>query len=288
MPVMVLKSIRPTLLIFIFFYSYQFSNRTVLTAAFSEVPLLYQNYAFLTWKRGGNYPTHHSSRIFLMDFNNQNKYSSDNDDTTTNNGMGEIAAGAILGGLLLGPLGALWGASIGANVGSSKRTEQSQRREMERMGITQDMVDMAQELSSNLQRAMEGYNASQDSLRILQSLARRLEEDVQQLQEEAKTSLVQGDDDRARTILVRKKQIMDRWKEALLTCAEENDRLDRMKQNVLALEQRAIEVDALLRRSISAKALLQDSTSTTNLNDNLSSDSFQDPLLRKFRELEGN
>jgi hypothetical protein len=220
---------------------------------------------------------------------NSNRYPRDDNDN--NKGVGETAAGAVLGGVLFGPLGVLLGASVGANVGKKRSTEESRRKEMERLGITQDMVDSAQEISVNWQRAKEAYNASQDSLRAQQSLAQRLEVEVQELQEEAKKSVVQGDEDRARTLLLRKKQKMDRWKEILVKCAEEKERVDRMEQNIQILEQRAREVDALIRRSISAKALQNTSNAKFLLDesvDEFSSSSFEDPLLRKFRELEGN
>lgn len=218
-----------------------------------------------------------------------NKSPRDNNNNN-NNGVGETAAGAILGGLIMGPLGALWGASIGANVGAKRSMEQGRRQEMERLGISQEMVDMAQEVSISLQRAMEGSKASQDSLRIQQSLAQRFEAEVQELQEGAKRAIIQGDEERAREILLRKKYKMDRWKEILLKCAEEKERVERMKENVEALEQRAIEVDALIRRSVSAKALQDTSNSRVLLEDTTAdfpSTSFEDPLLRKFRELEG-
>jgi hypothetical protein len=220
---------------------------------------------------------------------NSNRYPWD--DSDNNKGVGETAAGAVLGGVLFGPLGVLLGASVGANVGKKRSMEESRRQEMERLGITQDMVDMAQDISMNWQRAKEGCNASHDSLRAQQSLAQRLEVEVQELQEEAKKSVVQGDEDRARTILLRKKQKMERWKEVLLKCAEEKERVDRMEENIQILEQRAREVDALIRRSISAKALQNNSNAKFLLDesaDEFSSSSFEDPLLRKFRELEGH
>jgi hypothetical protein len=220
---------------------------------------------------------------------NSNRYPWD--DSDNNKGVGETAAGAVLGGVLFGPLGVLLGASVGANVGKKRSMEESRRQEMERLGITQDMVDMAQDISMNWQRAKEGCNASHDSLRAQQSLAQRLEVEVQELQEEAKKSVVQGDEDRARTILLRKKQKMERWKEVLLKCAEEKERVDRMEENIQILEQRAREVDALIRRSISAKALQNTSNAKFLLDesaDEFSSSSFEDPLLRKFRELEGH
>eukprot|EP00957_Ditylum_brightwellii_P074760 5681793-Ditylum_brightwellii.AAC.1 len=48
-------------------------------------------------------------------------------------GVGETAAGAILGGLVLGPFGALFGASMGANFGSARVLDRAKKEEMERM-----------------------------------------------------------------------------------------------------------------------------------------------------------
>eukprot|EP00559_Dactyliosolen_fragilissimus_P003290 CAMPEP_0184872806 /NCGR_PEP_ID=MMETSP0580-20130426/41494_1 /TAXON_ID=1118495 /ORGANISM="Dactyliosolen fragilissimus" /LENGTH=103 /DNA_ID=CAMNT_0027375649 /DNA_START=268 /DNA_END=579 /DNA_ORIENTATION=+ len=61
-------------------------------------------------------------------------------------GGGETAAGAILGGLVLGPFGALFGASIGSSLGAKNAISKAKKEELERMGITEDMLQSAREV----------------------------------------------------------------------------------------------------------------------------------------------
>ena len=149
------------------------------------------------------------------------------------------------------------------------------------------MVDMAQQVSMELQRAMEGLQASEDSLRIQQSFAKRIDTEVQQLFDEAQTAVRNQNEDRARTLLFQRQSQMNKLKQVLQQCVEEKRRMERMKENVQLLEQRAMEVDSLLRRSVSAK-VLQDTQLRKDIYDtSMSSDiELEDPLLRKFRELE--
>ena len=55
-------------------------------------------------------------------------------------GAGEAAAGAILGGLVFGPFGALFGAQVGASMGSRRAFDSERQKEMEKMGISKDML----------------------------------------------------------------------------------------------------------------------------------------------------
>jgi len=141
-------------------------------------------------------------------------------------------------------------------------------------------VDMAQQVSFDLQRAMEGLQASKDSLRVQQAFAKRLDEEVRQLYEDAKVAMSANEEERARILLFRRQSQMKKLKGALQLCAGEKERMGKMQENVDALEQRAMEVDALMRRSVNAKSL-QDTT-TRDVEESM----FEDPLLRKFRDLE--
>ena len=51
-------------------------------------------------------------------------------------GVGETAAGAVLGGLLLGPFGALFGAQIGAKIGAVNAVDKAKKDEMARLGVS--------------------------------------------------------------------------------------------------------------------------------------------------------
>jgi uncharacterized protein YcfJ len=216
--------------------------------------------------------------------NNNRRRKDDNDGDQQFKGMGSTAAGAMLGGLVGGPFGALWGASIGASVGAKRAQEAAQNDEMKRMGITPDMVEMAEDCAVSLNNAMEGLRASQNSLESQQSLARRLDRESDRLKEEATVALVeQEDEERARKLLSERLKLLDRLKPALVRCAEEKKRLVVSQDNVNSLEQRAMEIDTLMRRSVSAQTY-QDTT-LSNFDNRLTLDN-EDPLLRKFRELE--
>lgn len=194
-------------------------------------------------------------------------------------GGAETAAGAILGGLLLGPFGAIFGAQMGASVGSARAFDEAKKEEMKRMGVTPEMLVMAQEVGVALERAMEGMKATKNSLDTQQSFARRLEADSEDLYDKAKTAIESGDEENARSLLMRRQTVQERLKKALLACASEKKRLETMEQNVAAIEDRAREMESLLSRSVGAKALQDSSTATEfSLSD-------EDPLLQKFRDM---
>ena len=67
-------------------------------------------------------------------------------------------------------------------------------------------------------------------------------------------------------------------KKALVACADERKRLDQMESNVLALEERAMEVERILKRSVGATALQGSSMDKFALES-------EDPLLQKFKDM---
>ena len=93
-------------------------------------------------------------------------------------GGGEMAAGAILGGLLGGPFGAMFGAAVGGRVGVNNAFDRARKDEMKRKGITQEMLDAAEEVGYALEQSMEGIELTKESLRSQQTLARRLDSDA--------------------------------------------------------------------------------------------------------------
>ena len=192
-------------------------------------------------------------------------------------GAGETAAGAILGGLVLGPFGALFGASIGSSLGSSRAIDKAKKEELDRMGITEEMLDSAREMGIALERGVEGLKATQDSLLTQQRFAARLEEDAEKVYDQAKEALGNSDEDRAKDLLLKRVDIQEKLKKTLINCAEEKKRLAKMEENVRAIEERAVEMETLMKRNIGAKALM-DSSSQFSLAD-------EDPLLQKFRDL---
>jgi phage shock protein A len=148
---------------------------------------------------------------------------------------------------------------------------------MARLGVTQDMLDAAEEVGVALQQSMEGREATQNSLQTHQSLARSLDRDAEELYTKAKEKLTSGDEETARTFLLKRTDVQDKLKKILKLCAEEKRRVETMEQNVQTIQQRALEVEALLNRTVSAKAR-QESFTDFSLER-------EDPLLKKFRDM---
>lgn len=172
----------------------------------------------------------------------------------------------------------MFGASIGSNIGAKNAADRARKEELARLGITQDMLDSAQEIGLVLQRTNEGLKAIQDSLETQQRFARRLDRDAAELYERAKTLLQSGDEAKARDLLLQRTRVQDKLKQVLKACADERKRLTQMESNIDALERRAAEMDDLLRRSVSAKTMQETSELGLSLD-------VEDPLLRKFRDL---
>lgn len=200
-------------------------------------------------------------------------------------GGGSVAAGAILGGLVGGPFGALFGAAVGGNIGTKNAFNRARKEEMEKKGITQDMLDAAEEVGYALEQSMIGIEATKESLRSQQSLARRIEEDANDYYEKAKTAMADGREEDARSFLLKRSIEQDRLKDVLKQCAEEVKRNAIMESNVGALQKRAMEVEAMLQRAVGAKAR-QDSSDLvarqSNIPDTDLSLSQEDPLLKKI------
>lgn len=194
-------------------------------------------------------------------------------------GGGSIAAGAVLGGLIGGPFGALFGAQIGANLGVKNALNKARKEEMERMGITQEMLDAAEDIGVALQQSMEGMEATKESLQTHQSLARRIDRDVAELYDKAKAAMEKNDEDGTRKLLLKRTQEQESLKKVLKLCVEEKKRLETIESNVDALQRRAMEVEGMLQRTVGAKAR-QDSSSFADF-----SVPAEDPLLQRFKDL---
>lgn len=156
--------------------------------------------------------------------------------------------------------------------------DRAKKEELERLGITPEMLEMAQEVGMALERSMEGLQATKDSLETQQRLARRLDQDANELMEQAKAALQQSDEETARKRLEQRHWIMEKLKGVLQQCVDEKKRLEQMEANVSALELRSKEVDAVLNRAVGAKNMQY---SNDLLGMSLSEN---DPLLQKFRD----
>jgi phage shock protein A len=152
------------------------------------------------------------------------------------------------------------------------------KSEMERLGLSQDMLDMAQDIGASLEKNIEGIKAVQSSLETQQKLARLLDADLTRIYDRAKEALDSSDEELARKLLFERSTVQDKLKKVLISCSEERSRQQKMEENIAQLERRALEVDSLLRRTVNAKSL----QGSTELGLSLRTD---DPLLQKFKDL---
>ena len=207
---------------------------------------------------------------------------------------GSTAAGAVLGGMLGGPFGALFGASIGNNLGTKKAFDQAKKKELAQLGVTEEMLTAAEDVGFALEQAMLGMAATRDSLRTQQSLARTLEQAMNDQYAAATRAMTEGKEEHAKQLLLERNTKKEQYIQVLKLCAEEKERMTVMEQNVKVLQQRASTVETLLQRAVGAKTAAAATTaagssSSSSLDDFTSSSTFalnkQDPLLKKFQDI---
>lgn len=147
------------------------------------------------------------------------------------NGAGETVAGAILGGLLGGPFGAVFGASVGSSFGSQNAVNRSRQEEMKRMGLSQDMLDSAEQVGLALEQCMQGLQQVQESLDTQQRLARRLDADADSLYEKAKTCMANNNEEEAKKYLLERERVRDRLKDVLGNCVTAKQQVRRNRHH---------------------------------------------------------
>ena len=156
----------------------------------------------------------------------------------------------------------------------------AKKSEMERLGISQDMLDMAQDVGVSLEKSIEGMKAVRNSLETQQKLARLLDAESSNLYNKAKESISDSNEELARKLLLERTNVQEKLKKVLINCTEEKGRLQKMEDNISQLERRALEIDMLLRRTVSTKSM----QGIADLDLGLSLRS-EDPLLQKFKDL---
>jgi hypothetical protein len=90
-------------------------------------------------------------------------------------GGGYVVGVVVLGGLLFGPFGMLFGNQIGASLGAQNALNKARQEELARMGVNQEMLDTAQEIGFAISQSIKGLEATKQSLWTHQSLARPID-----------------------------------------------------------------------------------------------------------------
>ena len=149
---------------------------------------------------------------------------------------------------------------------------------MKRLGLSQDMLDSAEQIGLALENCMQGLTQVQASLETQQRLARRLDADSEMLYDKAKMALSENREEDARKLLFERQKIQDRLKQVLESCVKAKQQVATMEENAANLERRAMEIEALLQRTVGAKAMQNSEDLGLSLPQS-------DPLLQRFKDL---
>jgi len=200
---------------------------------------------------------------------------------------GGTLAGAVVGGMLLGPLGMLLGASAGGNLATSGPSVVTRDKKLEALGVDADVrksVEQSQRDCEEGQSAVQSATRARDSAR---SFAATLARDRDAAQLAAREAVETGDDDAARTYLASRLSLDDRVARAEDQLTEAQKRLALAAQNLEFFNERARDLEDLVARTICAT---DDRKRGIDLDDDLddgaSSFAPRDPLLDRFKALE--
>jgi len=186
-------------------------------------------------------------------------------------------SGAVLGGLIAGPFGALWGAQIGGGIGANNRANREAQDRLDRMGLSKEVLDAAAACASDIQEAEESYEIVRRAEASQRGLVTELERQAAIAYEAAEKALRGGDEGGARARLEERQLLKPKIAAAKAELNSASLRVKAMEADVLALKERAAQVEAMVGRSASASAELRGSTPMLEP---------EDPLIQRFRDLE--
>lgn len=189
--------------------------------------------------------------------------------------------GAVLGGLLLGPFGAVFGAGLGSRWG---RREADDNAAIEELGLDREMVELAKRVVSELASAAEDRDRVGAVRTDFENRVAQLDLDVTAKYVEAMEALKRDDEDAARQALEAKLSLQGRLDRARAELAKAEQRFAALDRSVAQLEQRAMEVSRLLERARRASG--SERTSLAADASALGVSHPKDPLLEKFEALE--
>jgi succinate dehydrogenase/fumarate reductase flavoprotein subunit len=200
--------------------------------------------------------------------------------------------GAVLGGLLLGPFGAVLGGQFGANLGSDRKRARQEDAALRKQGITPEMVKMVQECAEGLESAEEALRTAKDSFRGTLDEASDLEAEASELYNLATAAVQSGNDDKAREHLAARKKAQAALEDATRRAKEAQGRVERVEASVATLASQAKKLEQILKDNMAVAAernARESAAKFEGAGEAYAETSFQeleDPLEKKFRELE--
>lgn len=207
--------------------------------------------------------------------------------------FGGAVSGAVLGGLLLGPFGAVLGGQFGANFGSDRKRARQADTALRKQGITPDMVKAVEECAEGLRNAEAGLRSAKDSFTLNLEEAAELDAEVETLYEAATTCVTSGDDDGARKYLTKRKQVQTKLGDAKQRATEAKRRVESVERSVATLSSQAKKLESILRENMASAAETNASEAAAKFGGEQYSSAgdleaaYEDPLEKKFRDLEG-
>jgi len=193
--------------------------------------------------------------------------------------------GAVLGGLLAGPFGALWGAQIGGSMGANARVRKEEEDALERMGLDRATMDAAQTCAAELVEAERSLKLVEQAASSQQALLGTLDEAMASAYSAAESALGAGDEVGARSRLEERQALKGKWALAEAQWREAEARVASMRSNVASLAERASRIEAAISRTVTSAASREGRSAPPSAAP-LEMEP-EDPLLRKFRDLEG-
>ena len=205
--------------------------------------------------------------------------------------VGGAVGGAVLGGLLLGPFGAIIGGNVGASFGANKKAARMEDEALRKQGISKEMVAMVTEVAQSLANAEDALKTAKESLGFELEDTLSLEAEANELYNMATAAVQSGDDDTARKHLTERKRVQAKMEDAKRRAAEAKGRVARVEQSVESLASQAKKLESVLKENMASAAELNAREAAAKFQDAVTPSveelELEDPLERKFREMEG-
>ena len=190
--------------------------------------------------------------------------------------------GAVLGGLLGGPFGAIFGANIGGAFGANAAAKRAEGERIAATGLDRAIIAEAQRMAQDLSDAEQSLEIVAGAESSQRSLCTRLEEAEADAYAAAEAALRGGDEAGARRHLEERAGLKAKRVQAETELQAAVGRVATMKQQVAELAERASRIEQTMSRAVAAKSGVDAATL-----DSATSAELEDPLLAKFKELEG-
>lgn len=152
--------------------------------------------------------------------------------------------GALLGGLALGPFGAI----LGVSMASSAAEQRDQEKILASKGITKELLREASTLADTLAEAKIALSLTEDTMTSAKARYKDLGENEESLYEKAKKCLTDQDEDGARAALAMRETVKAQQEQAMSRYRDATVSFERAASNVKMLEGKVFEMESYMNR----------------------------------------